>query len=70
MDMGARTLNDISLADMKDVSLEEASRILGMTKSLLRPLWGDIPTAYRTPAGQYRVAVWGLRQWQATRGAK
>lgn len=56
------------IADLRDVSLNEASRLLGMSQPALKAVWDQIPTAYRTPSGQYRVAVRGLKSWQDSRG--
>lgn len=47
----------------RDLSLEEAARLLGYRPSNLRAHWGEIPTAYKTDGGQYRVSPEGLRQW-------
>lgn len=54
--------------DLRDVSLAEAARILGTSQSTLRSVWHEIPTAYVTAGGRYRVALWGLREWQRSRG--
>lgn len=54
--------------DLRDVSLAEAARIIGVSQNTLRPIWDQIPTAYIAPSGRYYVAIWGLRAWQRTRG--
>ncbi len=59
---------DTLISDLKDVSLAETARLLGMSIPSLRAVWDQIPTAYRTPSGQYRVSIRGLKSWQDSRG--
>jgi hypothetical protein len=58
------------ISDLKDVSLAEAARLLGLSLPSLKAVWAEIPTAYRTQGGQYRVSVRGLKAWQDARSAK
>lgn len=47
----------------RDISLNEAARILGHSRNTLRKAWCQIPTAYVSAGGRYYVNPVGLRKW-------
>lgn len=63
-------MNDVALADLRDVSAVEFARITGMSYGLAKQTLasGSVPTAYRTDGRQWRVALHGIRLWQERRG--
>jgi len=51
----------------RDISLNEAARLLGHSRNRLRERWPEIPTAY-VEGGRYWVNPTGLREWLYERG--
>ena len=51
----------------RDISLAEAARRLGRSRSTLRAVWHEIPTAIVTSGGRCYVAEYGLEEWQRER---
>jgi hypothetical protein len=51
----------------KDISLQEAARLVGHSPERLRRIWGEIPTAWRD-GSRFWVNPVGLREWLHERG--
>lgn len=56
-------MSPIDTADLRELSLAEASRVLRCSRRTLRARFerGDFPTVYRTDGGQWRITLLGLR---------
>ncbi len=52
----------------KDLSLAQAADMIGWGRRRMKEVWKEIPTAYVTDGGRYKVQPSGLRRWLEERG--